>query len=200
MDKKLRFHNKKFKVMLVGDPHCAPEDRTAKEQAIIKDYLALQYAAIEREQPDLVVLLGDNATGSDAEEITKTLLRLTGPYVNAGIPYSFILGNHDLERGVHDLAELYGIYKTLPGCILPDDCTDAGDYRVLVYDETGEKPLLNLLHLYSGNRGAPEDYSYYAHVKPAQLSWLKDACADLEKEYGRVPAVLFQHIPGLRSH
>ena len=43
----------------------------SREVQIVKDYLALQYAALAREKPDLVVLMGDNAEGGSLDEIQK---------------------------------------------------------------------------------------------------------------------------------
>lgn len=196
MENKLQFKNRKFKIMLVGDPHCQPEDGTPKAKEIIKDYLAFQYAALQREQPDLVVLMGDNADGEEEEALRKTLLRITKPYADTNTPFSFILGNHDLQNGnVTSLHAQYKIYNSLPCCALPDTYTDAGDYELLVRDSTGRLPALQLLHVYSGSGGSKADQSYYDHVKPEQNAWIKERCAQIKKAAGKVPAVLFQHIP-----
>ena len=196
MRQKLTFNNKKFKIMLVGDPHCKPEDENKHDIDIIKDYLSLQYAAIEREHPDLVILMGDNAGGITGEEIYKTLLRITKPYADTKTPFAFILGNHDLEWGeVTDLNVLYGIYKKLPCCVLPDSYTAYGDYDLKICGADGQTPKLHLLFVYSGSNAPKEDYGHYDHVKPEQNQWIKDACGALKQQYGRVPAVLVQHMP-----
>lgn len=195
MESKLQFHNNKFKIMLVGDPHCEPNDSTKHELNVIKDYLALQYAALEKEKPDLVILMGDNATGQNAEEFRKTLLRITKPYADTGTPFAFILGNHDLQVGVTELSEQYEIYKTLPGCTLPADYTAAGDYNLLIYKGNEAIPALQLLFVYSGSSPESAYYGYYDHVKETQNRWIKDTCNQINGIYGRVPAVLFQHMP-----
>ena len=195
MESKLRFHSNTFKIMLVGDPHCEPNDSTKHERDVIKDYLAFQYAAVEREKPDLVVLMGDNATGNNAEELRKTLLRITKPYADTKTPFAFILGNHDLQVGVTELSEQYEIYKSLPGCMLTADHTAAGDYNLLVYKEKEETPALHLLFVYSGSGAEKAAYGYYDNVKPAQNRWIKDTCANANKRSGPVPSVLFQHMP-----
>ena len=118
--KKLHFTNGKFKIMLVGDPHEHTVDNDKEEEKKYSDYLALQYAAVEAEKPDLVILMGDNATGKTRKDIKRTLLRITKPYAEAEIPFSFVLGNHDLECDVDDREEQYDIYRELPCCILPE--------------------------------------------------------------------------------
>ena len=194
METILRFKNKKFKIMLVGDPHCKPDDSTARGKAIIQDYLALQYAALEREHPDLVVLMGDNATGDDIESFTKTLYRTVKPYTDTNTPFAFVLGNHDLEWSDIDLDTQYGIYRSIPGCVMTD-YTPSGDYDVLIHRTDGSAPALHLLFVYSGG-GAPDaDYGYYDHVYEEQNRWIADACARVRDAWGIVPAILFQHIP-----
>ena len=195
MENILQFHNKKFKIMLVGDPHCSPRDESERDESILKDYLALQYAALRREKPDMVVLLGDNANGETPQELQKAILRCTKPYEDLQIPFSFILGNHDLESAVSDIPSHYAYYSALPHCLLPAEYTEYGDYRLTVMNTAGTAPALSLLHVYSGSRGDDRDYSYYAHVKPEQNRWIKETCEETSRAYGPVPAVLFQHIP-----
>ena len=182
--------------MLVGDPHCSPADETPEDRAVIKDYLALQYAALESESPDLVVLMGDNAEGTSLDDVQKTLLRITRPYVDAGVPFTFILGNHDLQyANGATLPELYEIYRGLPGVVLPADISEWGDFDIPVtHPDTGET-LLDLLFVYSGSSPAAGEYSYYDKVKPEQNEWIKSRLAARGATQGRIPSVLLQHIP-----
>jgi len=186
----LKFNDKKFKIMLVGDPHCYGNDETEKDKSIIKDYLSLQYAAVSREKPDLVILMGDNAYGINAEEIKKTLIRITKPYADNKTPFSFILGNHDLQSGVKDIDELYSIYKTLPCCVTP-----YGDFELQIKTSDSSKTALSLLHIYSGDGADKKFYSYYDFVKDEQISWIKNKAKEINNENGKTPAVIFQHIP-----
>ena len=199
MEKNLRFHNKKFKIMLVGDPHCSPRDESEQDVNILKDYMALQYAALKQERPDLVVLLGDNANGETPEALHKAILRCTKPYEDTNTPFSFILGNHDLESAVSDIPSHYAYYQSLPCCMLPSDYTRFGDYLLTVLNSDGTAPALSLLHVYSGSRGRDRDYSYYAHVQPEQNEWIVETCKKTAQTWGPVPAVLFQHIPMLEE-
>lgn len=181
--------------MLVGDPHCRPEDDTKQEQAILKDYLSLQYAAIEAAKPDLAVLMGDNAGGNTLEEVQKTLLRITQPYVQTNTPFTFILGNHDLQYAGADLKSLYGIYAALPGIVLPEEITEHGDFKLSVQNPGTGDPALELLCVYSGSDGEARDYSVYDYVHPEQLRWIKDTTDETTRRCGHVPTVVFQHIP-----
>ena len=181
--------------MLAGDPHCESKDKTKGEKDIIKDYLSLQYAAIKQEKPDLVILMGDNASEDGAEELKKVLLRITKPYADSNTPFSFILGNHDLQRGIKSIDEIYRIYKELPFCILPEDHNKYGDFDIQIKSTDGTKTALNLFFIYSGDAAEEKYYSYYDFVKPEQNNRLIERSEAVNKENGKTPAVLFQHIP-----
>lgn len=178
--------------MLVGDPHCKPEDQTEQERNIIKDYLDLQYAAIKETKPDLVILMGDNAEGKTPEALQKTLLRITKPYSDHNIPFSFVLGNHDLQYcETSSLKYVYEIYASLPGCFLPEDHTEFGDFTLPVFSESSNTQKLQILCMYSGASDYSPKGSYYDFVKPAQIAWMKET----QTRLGDIPSVLIQHIP-----
>lgn len=184
--------------MLVGDPHEQTVDNDPIEENKYSDYLALQYAAIEAEHPDLVILMGDNATGKTREDVKRTLLRITKPYADAEIPFSFILGNHDLECEVNDRSVQYDIYRELPYCILPakEEVNAFGDYTVPIYEESGDVPACVIRHFYSGNLADKIYDSYYDFIGSEQLKEYENDAENLKKRYGKtIPAIAIQHIP-----
>ena len=200
MQTKLKFHNHMFKIMLVGDPHEHPDFDDPAELAKHQDYLHLQYAAVRALQPDLVVLMGDNACGRSPEDLREVLLRITEPYRVNDVPFAFVLGNHDLEweEGVTDMQVNYDVYRSVPGCLLPEKAQVSayGDYNLTVKRTDSEEDALNLWFIYSGNRAEPRYNSRYDFVKTEQLDWYKNRAASLREENGKtVPAILFQHIP-----
>ncbi len=196
--KNLHFSNGKFKIMLVGDPHEKTVINDIEEEKKYSDYLALQYAAVKAEKPDLVILMGDNASGNSRDDVKRTLLRITKPYADSGIPFTFVLGNHDLQCAVSDRDEMYGIYRELPCCILPakDKITQFGDFVIPVLDEKETEPVLVLRHFYSGDRADIRYDSYYAFIGGEQLTDYKKDAAKLREKYGRtIPSIAIQHIP-----
>ena len=200
MQTDLKFHDHRFRIMAVGDPHEKPTYDSPEDRAKYEDYLRLQYAAVRELKPDLVVLMGDNAGGKSPEELRNVLLRMTEPYRLSDVPFAFILGNHDLEWDPEftDLQAHYDVYRTIPGCLLPgkDQVSAYGDYQLTVKSTDGDKDALNLWFIYSGNRAAPAYNSTYDFVKPEQIAWYQQTERALrEKNGGQVPAVLFQHIP-----
>lgn len=200
MQSQLRFQDHRFRIMLVGDPHEKPFYDTPDDRNRFGDYLRLQYAAVRELKPDLAVLMGDNAGGSSPEELRGVLMRMTEPYRIYGVPFAFILGNHDLEWDPEftGLQEHYDVYRTVPGCLLPgeEQVSAYGDYHLTVKRTDGDDDALNLWFVYSGNRAEPRYNSTYDFVKTEQIEWYKGSERALrEKNGGQVPAILFQHIP-----
>ena len=198
MENNLKFKNKKFRIMLVADPHENNEIGNKKGKAVIQDYLNFQYAAIRELKPDLVILMGDNASGNSENELKQVLLRITKPYSDNNIPFAFVLGNHDLECDVNKLSVQYKIYRELPCCILPEEnnIDKYGDYNILIYSDKSNQPVLNLWFMYSGNIAEKRFYSHYAHIQSEQIKWYENKSKQLCEKYGRmIPAINFQHIP-----
>ena len=196
----LRFHDHRFRIMLVGDPHEKPDYTSQEDAAKYQDYLELQYSAVRALRPDLVVLMGDNACGKTPEELKDVLLRITEPYRVNDVPFAFVLGNHDLEweDGVSDLMEHYNVYRSVPGCVLPakEQINAFGDFHLTIKHTDGGFDALNLWFVYSGNRAQPQYHSRYDFVKKEQIEWYKDTERALREQNGKtVPAILFQHIP-----
>ncbi|MBQ2759670.1 MAG: metallophosphoesterase [Clostridia bacterium] len=198
MKNQLKFNNGKLRIMLVGDPHENPNVSTAKEIAVTEDYYTLQANAVEKLKPDLVVLLGDNARADSPEALKETLLRITKAYRENEVPFTFVLGNHDLECEVDDIFTQYDIYRELPFCVIPDkeDVSSYGDFNVTIKSSDEKKDVLNLWLMFSGNRAEEKYHSYYDFVKDGQMRWYEEKANQLKEANGEiVPAILFQHIP-----
>ncbi len=198
MKNTLKFNNKKFRIMLVGDPHESYRDTNEHDKAVIADYLNLQYAAVKELKPDLIILMGDNASGRSEEELRNVLLRITKPYAESNIPFAFILGNHDLEHEVKELEVQYDIYRSLPCCILSDkdSVNEFGDYNLLINNSDGTDAIFNLWLMYSGNSAPKEYHSKYGFVTRPQIEWYENKVSELKNITGRlIPSIVLQHIP-----
>lgn len=198
MKNNLKFSNGKFRVLLIGDPHEIQNDITQKDKNRLYDYLNFQYAALKELQPQLVILMGDNAQGNDEVELKKTLLRITKPYADNDIPFAFVLGNHDLECAVSDIKTQYNIYRQLPYCVLPDEnkVNKFGDYNIEIKSEFSDKTVYNFRMIYSGNKAPANYYSHYAFVNEEQIQLNEDNSEKLKSLYKEtIPSVVIQHIP-----
>lgn len=187
-------------MMLVGDPHEKAADETEREQAIIRDYLRLQNAALDAIQPDLVIFMGDNAGGNTPEELRKSIERIVSPVKERNIPLAVVFGNHDLEKKMGEQKDHIDIYNAYANCRFANASpfsNEFGDYNLFIYDEENKEPLYNLWFMYSGNRAAKEYHSKYDFVKDGQIAWYEESCGKIAEQNGGkvLPALLFQHIP-----
>lgn len=198
MENKLQFRNGGFRVMLVGDPHEKYRLDEQSDKDKFADFIRFQKEAVKRIRPDLIVLMGDNASGKDEKEIAETLCRMTAPYKEAGVPFAFVLGNHDLQGCVKDIRDMYDIYRKIPGCLLPDkeEVNEYGDYHLTVKSEKDDSDAYNFWFIYSGDKAEEKYHSTYDFVKTEQLDWYKAEAENLKKKNGKsVPSILIQHIP-----
>ena len=154
--------------------------------------------AIEAEQPDLIILTGDNISGNSiaagkTEQAIRSVMDVLDPY---GIPVAIVFGNHDEESGVSK-EEQMAIYNTYDCSISIDDgeaLWGCGTYNIPVYSSTDEaKVAFNCWMFDTGNRDADGEYD---HVKQDQLDWYKAKSAELKAANGGevVPSIAFQHI------
>ena len=124
---KLTFKNDTFKILQIAD--------TQEGRKVSPDTLALISAALDREEPDLVVYSGDQIWGrgfhGDVNQVRRVLKELTAPVVERHLPFAICFGNHDRQVGLDNRAQ-FEIYKEIPGFIgedTPGGQLRAGDRR-----------------------------------------------------------------------
>jgi hypothetical protein len=190
----LRFNEDgRFKIMVIADVQDSLKPSPYAEKLIT--------AALAAESPDLVVLTGDNIFGMApalffSESNTMTAIdNVLAPIVEAGVPFCVVMGNHDSEGSTPRLDQMLH-YMQNPLCLaqVGDAQTGVGNYNVLLYDQAGQAPVLNLYFMDSGVT-APE--GGYAYVQADQIAWYEQTTDALAAERGGevLPAMLFQHIP-----
>lgn len=193
----------KFKIMQVTD---------------IQDSAFLEYATltflkdvVEAEKPDLIVLTGDNISGSGSP--TKGLAKIAisrfmNIFEDAGVPVAMVFGNHDSEGAANkeDQMAMYESYDCFVGCE-GEDLTGCGNYYLPIYDAQGEDMLYNLWMFdsltYNRHPEDDKDVAYYendlegyACVHKDQIDWYVRESNKLKEANGgeAVPSMVFQHI------
>ena len=142
----LNFKNKQFRIMQVAD--------TQEGKNVSPDTLALINAAIEKENPDLVVYSGDQIWNiasfkGNKKTVKDVLSKLTEPAWSRNIPFTVCFGNHDRQVGVSNEEQLE-IYKSIP-CFAGDSAenVDGCANHVIEIAKDGEiKFLLYFFTLY----------------------------------------------------
>lgn len=194
-DTHLQFNeNGEFKILQIADMQDGFPMKLITKNLIKK--------AIETENPDLIVLTGDNINGTAGESITYSaaineFMSILDKY---GIPVAAVFGNHDAEGKITraQQMEVYEKYDCFIGCAGEDmgDYT-CGTYYVPLYSSSDANDMLfNIWMIDSGDYNKENDLGGYAAVTKTQIEWYKNAEAELTAANGGevVPSILFQHI------
>ncbi|MBQ8209646.1 MAG: metallophosphoesterase [Clostridia bacterium] len=159
-------------------------------------------ASIEAEQPDLIVLSGDNINSGAGESALIAPLAINefmSIFEEYGIPVAAVFGNHDAEGKVSraQQIEMYEKYDCFIGCSGVDfgDYT-SGTYYVPLYSSTDANDMIfNIWMIDSGDYNRENDLGGYAAVTKAQIEWYNETYAALAEANGEaVPSIVFQHI------
>lgn len=185
----------KFKIMQIGDT----QDMILKDVAEIK----LLTAAIEQEQPDLLVFTGDQLTdffpGANVKGLKKCLSNLFDIIDTYDIPFIVTYGNHDHDYDdIWSTEEQLAFYQQYENCIVPEDRFNPGTYNVPVKSSDGKRIAFNIYMMDTNNKRENSDLlTGYEGVKPEQVEWYRQKSDELKAANGGkvVPSLLFQHIP-----
>lgn len=183
----LKFNSKgEFKIMQFTDIH--------QHSEIDLTTINLMSRLINDENPDLVVITGDNIEGTACiteDGVKKAIDSIARVMEDRKIPWAVVLGNHDCECKVsrEKQMEIYKQYKYNLSQSYSMAFEKAGDYNILIKDSKGRSPVFNIYLLDSGD--STQDY-----INKQQVSWYKNTALNLRDKYNKViPAIMFFHIP-----
>ncbi|NHC46996.1 metallophosphoesterase family protein [Motilibacter aurantiacus] len=202
--KRLRFNaDGRFKIVQFND--------TQDDHRTDRRTLELMGRVLDTEQPDLVVLVGDNINGGPRTtlEMKQALNNVIQQMESRQIPWAATFGNHDEDStgrtGFDEAAQLdfFRGYRWNVNDKGARDITGTGNMSLLIDDSEGKAPAFNVWLLDSG-RYAPDtiagqDFAGYPDwdwLRGDQIGWYLEESAQLEKRQGRkVPGLMFLHIP-----
>ena len=193
-EKKLTFgEDGKFRILQINDF----QDRGETNETSLE----FLNAVLDKYEPDLVVLVGDQlSVNSTAEEIKKALYNQLMPMQERGIPFIFTFGNHDLDHVNIMSAQQQGeYYRSFSYCYANTDGADAGTYNTVIYSNDGTEPLLNIYMMDTGHWVGD---GMNCGITEEQLEWYKQTSNSLKTLNGGevVPSLVFQHIPVKEIH
>lgn len=216
----LRFNEEgKFKIMQMSDFQDYID--TATKPNVHPKSIELMNAALDREQPDMVVMDGDMIGGNmDAKELQEYIRQMVAPLEEHKVPWLVTYGNHDedatdaLKDGWNKIKQLE-FYRSFPHNINRPSMSGeegfysnnvntyaVGDMYKLVYDQDGKTPLFNVWALdsntYRGNYAAGDDRrgDGYDFIHQTQVDWYANTSKELQNKYGeKIPSMMFYHIP-----
>ncbi|MBQ2828689.1 MAG: metallophosphoesterase family protein [Clostridia bacterium] len=197
-DKTLKFKGDgEFKIMQVADLQDSSFVVSTTNEYLEK--------IIKEEDPDLIVLTGDNIGGGTGDALTEGISRwqvkkginqFMSFFEKIGIPVAVVFGNHDGEAliGKEEQMAMYQTYKCCVGFDEGDSLYGCGTYNLPILSSDGEKVVYNLWmfdsNMYDDVNGG------YDHVHEDQIAWYVETSNALKAANGgvAVPSMAFQHI------
>ena len=184
----------KFKIMLINDTQDKP-DMNAKTVAFLK-------AALETEQPDLVVIAGDMLSDMfplpTKERLKEALYTLGKIFEDAKTPFTMTFGNHDHDHeDTLPLEEMVEVFLQFEYFCYSEG-NDPGTFNLPILSSDGSHYALNVYMMDTHNK----DSQGYEGVYPEQVEWYKNKSDELKAANGGkvVPSFVFQHIPVKETH
>lgn len=198
--RKLQFNDDgNFRIMQVADL----QDNMTLNGAV-KAFLK---EALIQEQPDLVVLTGDNISGGscrtdmlkswDKRNCEKAIGEFMDIFEEYGVPVAMVFGNHDDENMLskEELFDIYEEYDCFIGVDEGDALYGCGTYNLPIYaSDDSEKMAYNLWMIDSNTYD--EELGGYDYVHDDQVEWYVNKSNELKAANGGkpVPSMMFQHI------
>ncbi len=157
---------------------------------------------LDKVQPDLVVLTGDNISGGSTT--TKVITRAAinefmSIFEKAGVPTAAVFGNHDDESALADKdfqMSVYESYDCFVGYNEGDIIPGCGTYNLPIMSSDGERIAFNIWMTDSGTYNSENDLGGYACTTKEQIAWYVEKSNELKAQNGGnpVPSINFQHI------
>lgn len=157
---------------------------------------------LERVQPDLVVLSGDNISGGSTTTKVLTFAAINefmSIFEKAGVPTAAVFGNHDDESALADKdfqMSVYESYDCFVGYNEGDALPGCGTYNLPILSSDGSKIAFNIWMTDSGTYNSENDRGGYACTTKEQIAWYVETSNALKAQNGGevVPSINFQHI------
>lgn len=199
-----------FKIMVLADLHVKTGGLNGTIRANIK-------SLVDREQPDLILLAGDNTQRITTVGDLKEGLHTVVDYIEEKkIPWAHVYGVHDDETYADQFAntlskqEQQPVYEGFEWCISKDTpgLYGVGNYLLPVLASQSDEIAFNVWNLDSGSyfsedlqRLAPiPPYDYMDlktdFIRPDQIDWYLKNSILLERYYGRkIPGLMHFNVP-----
>lgn len=205
---KLKFgQDGKFKIVQFNDTQDGPlTDRRTLE---------LMNKVVETENPDFVLINGDVIDGQPktATEVKQAINNVVQPMESRKIPWALTFGNHDEDSLSHGTgmteAKMLAFVRGYEYNVntKDDDVFGSSNSQLLISSARGNKPVFGVWLLDSGryadNLVGGQDFKglkAYDWIRPEQVQWYREASEATERSHGKVPSLMFFHIPLWEHH
>lgn len=187
-----------FKILMFTDMHLDGKNKTSKLT------VAHLVENIQREQPDLVLLGGDNVTSGLNRVRAKQLGKI---FEQLGVYWAGVIGNHEGDNPWSiSRTEMVEIFASFDHCLMRRGADAAdGDCNYLLQIQNADgSPCENFYFLDTFDEmddatraeyQVPADASKYDGVHANQVAWFRAKAAEVKAAQGIVPSVVVAHIP-----
>lgn len=197
---KLQFNDDgNFRIMQVAD---LQDDMQLN--GAVKEFLK---EALVQEQPDLIVLTGDNISGGscrtdmlkswDQRRCEKAIDQFMSIFEDYGAPVAMVFGNHDDENALskEELFDIYEQYDCFIGIDEGEALYGCGTYNLPIYSSKDASKMAYNLWMFDSNT-YDEELGGYDYVHDDQVEWYVNTSNALKEANGgvAVPSMAFQHI------
>lgn len=204
----LRFNkNGKFKILMMSD---IQETLDYNPRT-----LADMHRLVEKVQPDLVILGGDNCNGKvikTKEELEKYLDIFSAPMEDRCIPWAHVFGNHDHDIDQVDDYEKARMHEALAYCVSKhtEDIYGTTNFVLPVKHSYNDEIAYTVWGLDTNRKINDTDLAVHEEMKPMkrpvpaerwdilhfdQLMWYWNSSKEIEMHCGRqVHGIMFMHI------
>ncbi|PLB38770.1 uncharacterized protein BDW47DRAFT_116975 [Aspergillus candidus] len=206
--------NGRFKIMQLADLHLSTGLGACREPVPAEvtpgrkceaDPRTLDFVErlLDEEQPDMVVLSGDQVNGDTSPDVQSALFKSVKLLVDRKIPYAAIFGNHDDEGNLKRLQQM-SILEDLPYSLSsagPEEVDGVGNYIVEILGRGKTAHSALTLYLLDTHSYSPDERQFrgYDWIKPNQIRWFKNTAQGLRtkhQEYTHMHMnMAFVHIP-----
>ena len=187
-----------FKVLMFTDTHLKGDKEL--------DNMTVSYMVknIKSQNPDLVILGGDNVTYGFNKKRNVQLAEL---FENLGVYWATVLGNHEGDGFLsYDRADVIKLFSSYDYCLVKEGKADVdghGNCTINILNSDGTlKEVFFLMD--SGDYmtdeskleyGVTDEDEVYDGVKTSQVEWYKEKHDALTAEYGQFKSITVVHIP-----
>ncbi len=202
----LRFNAEgSFKILVLADLHGKGKTGTLSEKSRTN-----VKALVDREQPDLILLNGDNTHGcKNSAQLKRVLDSIVGYFEEKQIPWAHVYGNRDdeLSLGIAyalPKREQQTVYESYSYCISKntEGLYGVGNYLLPILSARSDEVAFNLWCLDSNSYMNPDEMERYGAVerfdfiREDQIAWYSETSALLEEHYGKkIYGIMNFHIP-----
>ncbi|KFY46958.1 hypothetical protein V494_00251 [Pseudogymnoascus sp. VKM F-4513 (FW-928)] len=176
-----------FKILQICDMHMVPDVGVCKDAIDAHgnslpesqaDPLTVKFIGevLDRENPNLVVLAGDQLHHDIRDSLTA-MLKAVAPMIDRSIPFAVVFGNHDSE-GIYALErdKQMSILQNLPFSICrpgPPNVDGVGNYCVQILAHGQSSLPLSTLYFLDSHGQIPGTAGY-DHIKQSQIDWFTE--------------------------